>query len=812
MYNLFDGQTAIGDMLLFLAHNDPVSNALTGNKILIGCLVGLLSSACQSIGLILQRKSHLANESAAGSGNQLSAYKRSLWHLGFLLFIISNVFGSTIQLSTLPLIVLSPLQSIGLVFNTVFNTLILHEEFTRQSFYGTVLVGVGAFLIALCGGGIGEPEYDLADFIVLLSQKEFVVWISVQFGVITLILFWIMVSSYEISRESRQGQVSPCIQLLHVIDANVKERLRNVQENTSNNDSNFQFSAKMFKEKMLQLVLWILHCNTSVYKFLFAFPLGTIKSIQGISYGVTSGILSAQSLLLAKSAIEIALLTLSNRNVKQLNNSMVYLLVLVFLVLCLSQLYLLNQGLKLISTSILYPLVFCVYNISSISNGLTFYRQWSQFLGAAGFFIFLGTILVVFGVFILSESSKQAETRYYGSSRSKSPISLPLMDSEIQEYQSIAQTTPKSKHSRKLSLKEGIISSMFSLTDPSDPESPYYDPLCADTSPSGISNRSLPVDLIKPIIKKTGININNASRKVSGFFRKSIDNIQTTHTSSPDQSSNQDRSTISFENYGESPQRFDACSKQTQYVSFDSLKEFKNQSAITHASESLKDGPKATPKGNKRLPNIHESDFSSISYVPISENFQLTSNMSSDNYGTRLRSDKSASPTKQRRRPKIRERWLWGSEGSPKTLTHENQTEDTTISESESPKHVDSHSLPSDDEYNPHNAFNFSLNNTIDEIQNQLNGNSEEGATYTSPNSTKSLFDNIDNDQKNLVLDLNQADPRITFATKTSTYSSAKSAHNKLLCTNNKLHSSVENWKRVYSYEQKRVHEELTQP
>ncbi|KAG7899584.1 hypothetical protein KL907_004936 [Ogataea polymorpha] len=812
MYNLFDGQTAFGDMLLFLAHNDSVSNALTGNKILIGCLVGLLSSACQSIGLILQRKSHLASESVAGSDNQLSAYKRSLWHLGFLLFIISNVFGSTIQLSTLPLIVLSPLQSIGLVFNTVFNTLILHEEFTRHSFYGTVLVGVGAFLIALCGGGIGEPEYDLADFIVLLSQKEFVVWTSVEFGIITLILSWTIVSSYEISRQSRQGQPSPCIQFFHVIDANVKEHLRNVQENTSNSDSNFQFSANIFKEKVLQIVLGIVQCNTYLYKALFAFPLATIKSIQGISYGITSGILSAQSLLLAKSAIEITLLTLSNRNVKQLNNSMVYLLVLVFLVLCLSQLYLLNQGLKLISTSILYPLVFCVYNISSISNGLTFYRQWSQFLGAAGFFIFLGTVLVVFGVFILSGSSSQAETRYYGSSRSKSPISLPLMDSEVQEYQSITQTTPKSKHSRKLSLKEGVISSMFSLTDPSDPESPYYEPLCADTSPSGLSNRSLPVDLIKPIIKKTGMNINNASRKVSGFFRKSIDNRQMTQTSSSDQSYNQDPCAISFENYGESPQRFDACFKQTQYVSFDSLKEFKNQNAITYASETLKDGSKTTPRGKKRLPDIRESGFSSISYVPISENSQLRTNMPSDYHGARLHSDKSDSPTKQRRRSKIREGWLLESEGSPRTLTHENQTQDTTISEFESTKHVDSNSLPSDDEYNPHNAFNFSLNNTIDEIQNQLNGNSQEGATYRSPNSTRSLFDSIDNDQKNLVLGSNQTDPRTTFAAKASTYPSAPSAHNKLFGTNNKLHSSVENSKRVYSYEQKRVHEELTQP
>ncbi|KAG7853915.1 hypothetical protein KL939_005322 [Ogataea angusta] len=805
-------ETDFNYMLLFLAHDESINTSLMGNRILIGCFVGLLSSACQSVGLILQRKSHLANEFAARSGHQLSPYKRSLWHLGFLLFIISNVFGSTIQLSTLPLIVLSPLQSIGLVFNTVFNTLILHEQFTRKSLYGTMLVGVGAFLIALCGGGIGEPEYDLADFMVLLSQKEFVAWISVEFGVIILILCWIIVSSCETSRESRQGQDSRCIQVFHGFDAKLKELLRSVQENASNTNSFFHFSTIIFKEKMLRLLLWALHCNSAVYNSLFVFPLGTIKSIQGILYGVTSGILSAQSLLLAKSAIEIALLTLTNRNFRQLNSSLVYLLVFVFLVLCLSQLFLLNQGLKLISTSILYPLVFCVYNISSISNGLTFYRQWSQFFGAAGFFIFLGTVLVVCGVFVLSESSKHAETRYYSSSRSKSTISSPLFDPEFQDYQSIAQITPKSKNTRRLSLKERVMSSMFSLTDPSDPESPYYDPLCVGTSPSGASNRSLPADLIKPIIKKTGKNINNASRKVSGFLKRSIESIQTTHASSHHQSHNQDKSAISSNIYGESPQVLDACSKQTEYVSFDSLREFKNRNETRLASISFKDWPKTIPKGNQQLPDFQDSAFKSMSCVPISKNFQLTSSTPIDYHGSSLRSDQSTSPTKQKRRQRYAERWFSGSEGSHKTLPHGDQTEDTFLNEPRSPKRVPSYSLNSDDDYNPHNAFNFSLNNTIDEIHNQLKGDQEEGATYRSPNSTKSLLDSIDHDDNNLISDLNQANPTSTSVTNFSTYLSAHNAHDKFLGTDNKLHSPVKNWKRVYSYEQKRVQEELTQP
>ena len=46
--------------------------------------------------------------------------------------------------------------------------------------------------------------------------------------------------------------------------------------------------------------------------------------------------------------------------------------------LALTQLYYLHRGLKLCSTSVLYPLVFCVYNIIAILDGLIYYKQASR--------------------------------------------------------------------------------------------------------------------------------------------------------------------------------------------------------------------------------------------------------------------------------------------------------------------------------------------------------------------------------------------------------------------------------------------------
>ena len=78
-----------------------------------------------------------------------------------------------------------------------------------------------------------------------------------------------------------------------------------------------------------------------------------------------SGILSADTLLLAKSAVELLVRTIVDR-VNQFNRWQSWMILVGLVTLALTQLYYLHRGLKLCSTSVLYPLVFCVYNIIAI--------------------------------------------------------------------------------------------------------------------------------------------------------------------------------------------------------------------------------------------------------------------------------------------------------------------------------------------------------------------------------------------------------------------------------------------------------------
>ena len=102
-----------------------------------------------------------------------------------------------------------------------------------------------------------------------------------------------------------------------------------------------------------------------------------MRLFRGMAYGAVSGILSAHALLVAKSAVELIVRTIIDRH-NEFNRWESWLILLSFLVLALTQLYYLHRGLKLCSTSILYPFVFCVYNIIAILDGLIYFDQSSR--------------------------------------------------------------------------------------------------------------------------------------------------------------------------------------------------------------------------------------------------------------------------------------------------------------------------------------------------------------------------------------------------------------------------------------------------
>ncbi|AOW03824.1 hypothetical protein B0I72DRAFT_139338 [Yarrowia lipolytica] len=323
------------------------------STIALGCTVGIVSSLCQSVGLTLQRQSHILEDHKPGTDSYRPPHRRARWRVGLLLFLIANVLGSSVQITTLPLVVLSPLQAVGLVFNSICATVILNEPFTVFSLVGTALVSLGALLIAAFGA-IEEPNHSLNELLVLMKRKPFVLWMAFT----AVLVFGIMGAIKAVSRSQKH--------LGSKRRASIGSGYSTITEEDQNETRD---------------------SPTTV--------------LIGLLYGGISGILSAHSLLFAKSGVELLLRAMTS-GLGDLQRWQSWAIVVCFLTLAVTQLMFLNKGLRLCSTSILYPLVFCVYNIITIVNGLVYFQQLERLSSVQIILVILGALLVFAGVVALS--------------------------------------------------------------------------------------------------------------------------------------------------------------------------------------------------------------------------------------------------------------------------------------------------------------------------------------------------------------------------------------------------------------------------
>lgn len=369
------------------------------SAVAIGCSVAVVSSAVQSFGITLQRKSHLLSidrlhkqsqnqthlssahngtRSGANEGsNELLLYqhqhiqtrKRNMWYFGFTLFIIANVLGSVVQISTLPLIILSPLQSIGLIFNSIFSCLLLKEDhFTTKLWIGTAIIAVGAFTIAMNGssgngGGSGaghlNPSIPISERFEKILHRLFFSSFSVWFFGTFVAMFALFFINY--------------------IYLN-----RKLQEA---NQHRQRYAIKNGKRDILLV-------KFNKYQFW-----------KGINYGIISGTLTAHTFLFAKSIIDVIIESIISRESKEIfSQPTPYLLLVAMLMIVGLQLTSFNLGLAHVTTAVLYPLCFLVYNLINLINDVAYNRllvdhKMSKIQFA---WILVGLLAVLVGVLILS--------------------------------------------------------------------------------------------------------------------------------------------------------------------------------------------------------------------------------------------------------------------------------------------------------------------------------------------------------------------------------------------------------------------------
>lgn len=121
------------------------------------------------------------------------------------------------------------------------------------------------------------------------------------------------------------------------------------------------------------------------------------KLYLALAYSFVSGTLSGLCLLFAKTGVELLLSTLSSRK-SQFSTGTVVFGGGGLIILALAQLYYLNHALRLDSPTIVCPVAFSAYNVSSVFGGLVYFDQISQLTGVKLSLVGVGVAVLLLGV------------------------------------------------------------------------------------------------------------------------------------------------------------------------------------------------------------------------------------------------------------------------------------------------------------------------------------------------------------------------------------------------------------------------------
>ncbi|KAG6911965.1 hypothetical protein DXG01_000213 [Tephrocybe rancida] len=372
-----------------------------------GIIIGLLASFVQSLGLTIQRKSHVLNQLLPEHQQRLE-HRRPLWLLGFAIFISSNVIGSLVQIASLPVVILAPLGAVSLLWNAFFARLILGDVFSPWMILGTILIAGGAVLIAVFGI-VPEPTRSLEDLLGLFSRPAFMIYFSIL-GAAVLV----------------------CLVITHIKDFSLSRRISRVNyplmSSSSDTYSTHSLVAPSHPAAGLTTGLSTPIADAGIYTertpLLKASPVSPASSLYGnndpeyrainhtrlllaISYSSVSGIISGMCLLFAKSGVELLLLTLQGRN--QFWRWQAWILVLGLVVFALLQLWYLHKALVLADPTLVCPSAFCFYNVSSIVNGLVYFDQFPLIPPLHLGLVVLGMTILLGGVWVVSVQSGAKE-------------------------------------------------------------------------------------------------------------------------------------------------------------------------------------------------------------------------------------------------------------------------------------------------------------------------------------------------------------------------------------------------------------------
>ncbi|KAJ6499973.1 hypothetical protein C8R47DRAFT_1109812, partial [Mycena vitilis] len=358
---------------------------------IIGFSIIILASILNAAGLNLTKLDHVRT-SAIPKASRRKDWARPLWLLGMLLYILSQLIGSTLALEYMRAEYVAPLGSTSLVFNFLFARFLVGTPVTSTDIYGTVVVVLGVIGIVAFGSinsGLAQ-ETDVAHLTSLWRRGG---WLGFFFFM-ALSLGMLVIAAAQLD-----AMLAARSDLSSVPFASGLPTTR-PQESDPRSQNVLLKALGAVKRTwtfvMVSLVEWMELWTAPKDETTIAWTLG-------IGWACCGGGLAGGCLVFAKATVKLISGSLSHENPgNQFGHAAPIFTILLLALTAVMQIICLNRGLKVYDSTLVVPVFYGVYTATGFLDSLIFNNEVDSYQSWTLFLIFVSIFVLIAGVVLLT--------------------------------------------------------------------------------------------------------------------------------------------------------------------------------------------------------------------------------------------------------------------------------------------------------------------------------------------------------------------------------------------------------------------------
>ena len=316
-----------------------------------------------------------------------------------VLYILSQLIGSTLALEYMRAEYVAPLGSSSLVFNFLFARFLVGTPVTSTDIYGTIVVILGVIGI-VAFGSINSGLATETDVNHLTSLWRRGGWLAFFFAssfiVVCAIVF---VSTLDVVLTSRSD-------LSSVPFASMRVRAGRANASPGPEQKGF------FKGIMRAYKNFMIGLGEKIESWTGAQDDRTLAWALGIGWACIGGGLAGGTLVFAKATVKLVSGSVSHENPGNQFGHVASIFTIILLALtAVLQIICLNRGLKVYDSTLVVPVFYGVYTATGFLNSLIFNNEVDAYKPWVLFLIFLSIAVLVSGVVLLTHKKPDHATK-----------------------------------------------------------------------------------------------------------------------------------------------------------------------------------------------------------------------------------------------------------------------------------------------------------------------------------------------------------------------------------------------------------------